>query len=174
VDISNFHILLSISWSLCIRHSFKAIYVGHLCEVCYNKKVYRPFLGNLIHVIFCHLAIWLELLFVLICVCCDVGEITICTEFHQRLKPMKGVRCNAWCRLNGIPQMSVVCMEDDIRLPLFVHVVGVPQCTELRGQGFDGFDLQKHGSLGKFPCDEGQLAKVELIPLVLRLSTINL
>ena len=69
-------------------------------------------------------------------------------------------------------------MEDDIGLPLFVHVVGVPQCTELRGQGFDGFDLQKHGSLGQFPRDEGdeyeQSAKVELIPLVLRLSTAKL
>jgi hypothetical protein len=54
---------------------------------------------------------------------------------------MKSVGCNAWCRLNGIPQLSVVRMEDDIGLPLFVHVAGVPQRTELRGQRFEGFDL---------------------------------
>jgi hypothetical protein len=91
---------------------------------------------------------------------------------------MKSVGCNAWCRLNGIPQFSVVHMEDGIGLPLFVHVSGVPQCTKLCGQGFEGFDLQKHGSLGQFPCDEGneyeKLAKVELIPLILCLSTVNL
>lgn len=69
-------------------------------------------------------------------------------------------------------------MEDDIGLPLFVHVVGVPQRTELRGQEFEVFDLRKRGSLGQFPRDEGdeyeQSAKVELIPLVLRLSTAKL
>jgi hypothetical protein len=91
---------------------------------------------------------------------------------------MKSVGCNAWCRLNGIPQLSVVRMEDDIGLPLFVHVAGVPQRTELHGQGFEGFDLRKRGSLGQFPRDEGdeyeKPAKVELIPLVLRLSTVKL
>jgi hypothetical protein len=61
---------------------------------------------------------------------------------------MKSVGCNAWCILNGIPQLSVVRMEDDIGLPLFVHVIGVPQRTKLRDQGFEGFDLQKCGSLG--------------------------
>ena len=69
-------------------------------------------------------------------------------------------------------------MEDDIGLPLFVHVARVPQHTELHDQWFEGFDLQKSGSLGQFPSDESneyeQLAKVELIPLVLRLSTVKL
>jgi hypothetical protein len=91
---------------------------------------------------------------------------------------MKSVGCNAWCRLNGIPQLNVVCMEDGIGLPLFVHVTGVPQRTELHGQGFEGFDLRKCGSLEQFPHDEGneyeKLTKVELIPLVLRLSTVKL
>jgi hypothetical protein len=54
---------------------------------------------------------------------------------------MKSVGCNAQCRLNGIPQLSVVCMEDDIGLPLFFHVTGVPQRRELHDQGFEGFDL---------------------------------
>jgi hypothetical protein len=85
---------------------------------------------------------------VLIYVRCDVGEVTIYTEFHQRSKPMKRVGCDAWCRLNGILQLSVVSVEDDIRLPLFVHVTEVPQRTELRGQWFEGFDLRESGSLG--------------------------
>jgi hypothetical protein len=59
---------------------------------------------------------------------------------------MKSVGCNVQFRLNGIPQLSVVCMEDDIGLPLFVHVTGVPQRTELHGQSFEGFDLRNHGS----------------------------
>jgi hypothetical protein len=90
----------------------------------------------------------MELLFVLVYVHRDVGEVTICAEFHQRSKPMKSIGCNAWCRLNGIPQLSVVCMEDDIGLPLFVHVTGVPHRTKLCGQRFKGFDLWKRGSLG--------------------------
>jgi hypothetical protein len=68
---------------------------------------------------------------VLIYMRCDVGEVTICVEFHQKSKPMKSVGCNAWCRLNGIPQLSIVCMEDNIGLPFFVHFVGVPQRTKL-------------------------------------------
>ena len=114
----------------------------------------------------------------LICTRCDVGEVTVYAEFHQRSKPMKRVGCDAWCRLNGILQLSVVRMEDDIGLPLFVHVTGVPQHTELRSQWFEGFDLQKSGSLEQFPSDESdeyeKPAKVEIIPLVLRLSTDNL
>jgi hypothetical protein len=69
-------------------------------------------------------------------------------------------------------------MEDGIGLPLFVHVAGVPQCTELRGQWFEGFDLWKSGSLGQFPSDESdeyeKPDKVELIPLVLCLSTVKI
>ena len=91
---------------------------------------------------------------------------------------MKCVGCDVWCRPNGILQLSVVSVEDDIGLPLFVHVTGVPQRTKLRGQGFEGFYLWKCGSLTKFPRDEGdeyeKLAKVELIPLVLRLSTVKI
>ena len=91
---------------------------------------------------------------------------------------MKCVGCDAWCRLNGILQLSAISVEYDIGLPLFFHVAGVPQHTKLHSQGFEGFDLRKRGSLGKFPCDEGdeyeQPAKVELIPLVLRLSTVKL
>jgi hypothetical protein len=51
---------------------------------------------------------------------CDVGEVMICAEFHQWSKPMKHVGCDVWCRLNGIIQLSLVSMEDDIGLPLFL------------------------------------------------------
>jgi hypothetical protein len=85
---------------------------------------------------------------VIVCARRDVGELTICVKFHQRSKPMKSVGCNAWCRLNGIPQLSVVRMEDGIGLPLFVHVTGVPRRIELRGHRFEGFNLWKRGSLG--------------------------
>jgi hypothetical protein len=115
---------------------------------------------------------------VLIWALCDVGEVTIYVEFHQRSKPMKCFGCNERCRLNGILQLSVVSVEDNIGLPLFVHVAGVPQCTEICSQWFKGFDLWKRGSLRQFPRDESddyeKLAKVELIPLVLRLSTVKL
>ena len=90
----------------------------------------------------------------LICACCDVGEVTICVEFHQRSKPMKRVGCNAWCILNDIPQLNVVCMEDGIGLPLFVHVVGVPQRTELCGQWFKGLDVREGRTFQHLPCDE--------------------
>jgi hypothetical protein len=67
---------------------------------------------------------------------CDVGKVTICTEFHQRSKPMKCVGCDARCRLNGIIQLSVVSMEYSIGLPLVFHVARVPQRAELHGQWF--------------------------------------
>jgi hypothetical protein len=115
---------------------------------------------------------------VLIYMCCDVGEVIICVEFHQRSKTMKRVGCDAQCRLNGIIQLSVVSMEDDIGPTLFVHVIGVPQHTKLHGQWFEGFGLQESGSLGQFPSDESdeydQPAKVEIIPLILCLSTVKI
>jgi len=54
---------------------------------------------------------------------------------------MKCVRCDAQCRLDGILQLSVVSVEDDIGLTLLVHVAGVPQRTKIHGQWFKGFDL---------------------------------
>jgi hypothetical protein len=64
---------------------------------------------------------------------CDIGEVTVCAEFHQRSKPMKCVRCDAQCRLDCILQLIVIRVEDGIGLPLLVHVDGVPQRTELHG-----------------------------------------
>jgi hypothetical protein len=63
----------------------------------------------------------------------DIGEVDVRAEFYQRYKPMKCVLGEARCRLDFILQLVVISVEDDIELPLLVHVTGVPQCTELRG-----------------------------------------
>jgi hypothetical protein len=83
---------------------------------------------------------------VLINTCCDIGEVAIHAEFYQRSKPGKCVWGEARCRLDFILQLVVIGVEDDIGLPLLVHVTGVPQRTELCGQWFEGFDLQKSGT----------------------------
>jgi hypothetical protein len=57
---------------------------------------------------------------------CDIGEVAVRAEFYQRYKPMKCVWGEARCRLNCIRQLVVIGMEDGIRLPLLVHVIGVP------------------------------------------------
>jgi hypothetical protein len=59
---------------------------------------------------------------------------------------MKCVWGEARCRLDCILQLVVIGVEDDIGLPLLLHVVGVPQRTEFHGQWFEGFDLQKSGT----------------------------
>jgi hypothetical protein len=84
---------------------------------------------------------------VLISVCCDIGEVAVCAEYYQMYKPMKCVWGEVWCRLDCIFQLVVIRVEDGIGLPWFVHVTGVPQCTKLRSQWFEGFDLWKSGTL---------------------------
>jgi hypothetical protein len=85
---------------------------------------------------------------------------------------MKYVCSDLRCRLNCILQLVELGVEDNIGLPLLVHVVGLPQHTKLCGQCFERFDLRKSGSLWQFPSDESdeyeKPTKVELIPLVLR------
>jgi hypothetical protein len=65
--------------------------------------------------------------------CCNVDEVEIRAKLHQRSKPMKCVQGDSWCRLNCIFQLVEVGVEYNIRLPLLVHVAGVPQRTKLRG-----------------------------------------
>ena len=77
----------------------------------------------------------------LISVHCDIGEVAVCAKFDQRYKPMKCVWCEARCILDCILQLFLISVEDDIGLPLLVHVAGVPQRTKLRNQWFEGFDL---------------------------------
>jgi hypothetical protein len=62
----------------------------------------------------------------LITVHCNIGEVAIRAKFHQRYKPMKYVWGDPRCRLNCIPQLVEVGVEDSIGLPLLVHVAGVP------------------------------------------------
>ena len=64
---------------------------------------------------------------------CDIGEVAVCTEFDQRSKPMKYIWGDSRCRLNCILQLVEVGVEDNIGLPLLVHVAGVPQRTKLHG-----------------------------------------
>ena len=73
------------------------------------------------------------MMFVLISARCDIGEVVVCAKFYQRSKHVKCVWGEARCRLDCILQLVVIGVEDDIGLPLLVHVIGVPQCTELRG-----------------------------------------
>ena len=122
MDILNFIIRLSLSWSRCIQYSFKAFHVGYFYGVHWNKEVRRPFLGNLLQVFLCQLIVRLELLFVLISTRCDIGEVAVCVEFDQRSKPMKCVWCEAQCTLDCILQLIVISVEDGIGLPLLVHV----------------------------------------------------
>jgi hypothetical protein len=57
---------------------------------------------------------------------CNIGEVVVCTKFHQGSKPVKCVQGDARCRMNCDLQLVVICVEDRIGLPLLFHVVGVP------------------------------------------------
>jgi hypothetical protein len=69
--------------------------------------------------------------FMLITMCCNIGEMVVHVEFHQRYKSMKYVWGDSRCRLNFILQLVEIGVEYNIGLPLLVHVTGVPQRTEL-------------------------------------------
>jgi hypothetical protein len=69
----------------------------------------------------------------LITTCCNIGEVAVYAKFHQRYKPMQYVWGDSWCRLNCILQLIEVGVEDNIGLPLVVHVAVVPQRTKLHG-----------------------------------------
>jgi hypothetical protein len=83
---------------------------------------------------------------VLISARCDIGEVEVHVEFDKTYKPMKCVWCEAQCRMDCILHLVVISMEDGIGLPLLFHVARVPQCTEICGQWFEGFNLQKSGT----------------------------
>jgi hypothetical protein len=48
----------------------------------------------------------------LISACYNIGEVAVHAEFHQGSKPMKCVRGDARCRLDGDLQQVVIGMED--------------------------------------------------------------
>jgi hypothetical protein len=64
---------------------------------------------------------------------CNIGEVVVYAKFHQRSKPLQYVWGDRQCRLNIILQLVEVGVEDNIGLPLLVHVTGVPHCTKLHG-----------------------------------------
>jgi hypothetical protein len=111
-------------------------------------------------------------------VCCDVYKVPVCTKLHQGPKPIEGVQSDARCRLDCNLQLIVVGVEDSIGFPLLVHITRVPQGTELRSQRFKGINVQEGRTFWYLPCDERyqyeKPAKVELISLFLRSSTIKL
>ena len=77
---------------------------------------------------------------------CNVGEVAVHAELHKGSKLAKCVRGDARCRLDCDLQLVVVGVEDDIALPLFAHVVGIPQRTELRVQWFKRLYIWESGS----------------------------
>jgi hypothetical protein len=52
----------------------------------------------------------------------NIGEVAVRVEFHQGSKPVKCVQGDVRCRLDCDLQLVVIGMEDDIRMPLIVHV----------------------------------------------------
>jgi hypothetical protein len=64
---------------------------------------------------------------------CNVDEVAIRAKLHQRSKPMKCVQGDSQCRLNCSFQLVEVGVEDNIRLPLLVHVTRLPYRIEICG-----------------------------------------
>ena len=67
---------------------------------------------------------------------------------------MEGIRGHPGLRLDGLFQLVVVSMEDNIGLPLLVHIIRVPQGTKLHGQRFEGIDVGEGHTFQHFPCNE--------------------
>jgi hypothetical protein len=91
---------------------------------------------------------------------------------------MEGIRGHLRLGLDGLFQLVVISMEDDIGFPLLVHIIRVPQGTKLHGQRFEGLNVGEGRTFWHFPCNEcdqyEKPAKVELIPLVLCFPAIKL
>jgi hypothetical protein len=62
----------------------------------------------------------------LIIACCDIDEMMVYVEFHQGPKPMESVWGYMRHILDGYLQLVVISVEDNILLPLLVHVIRVP------------------------------------------------
>jgi len=93
---------------------------------------------------------------------------------------MERIWGNARHSLDGGLPLVVVYVEDDIRMPLLVHIGRVPQGTEPRSQRFKWLGLWESGTLQLLPCYEGDQhekpTEIELIRLVLHFparSTMN-
>jgi hypothetical protein len=91
---------------------------------------------------------------------------------------VEGIWGHSRLELDGLLQLVVISMEDDVVFPLLVHIIRVPQGTQLHGQRFEGIDVRQGHTIWHFPCNEcdyyEKLAKVELMPLVLCFLEINL
>jgi hypothetical protein len=66
---------------------------------------------------------------------------------------VEGIRGHPRFGLDGLFQLVVVSMEDDIGLPLLVHIIRVPQGTKLCIQRFEGIDVGESHTFWHFPCN---------------------
>jgi hypothetical protein len=107
----------------------------------------------------------------LINTCGDIDEMVVCAEFHQGSKPVECVRGYARRGLYRYLQLVIIHVEDDIWLPLLVHVTGVPQRIKLHGQRFKWLGVQEGRTFWHLPCDEGDQDKkpteVEFVSMIL-------
>jgi hypothetical protein len=93
-------------------------------------------------------------LFILINACCDIDEMVVLSKFHQWPKPLECVRGYTRLILESGLYLGVISVEDDISLPLFFHVAGVPQHTKIHGQWFKGLDVREGRTFWHIPSDE--------------------
>jgi hypothetical protein len=102
---------------------------------------------------------------------CDIDKMVVLVEFHQGSKPVKCVWAYAMCGLYRYLQLVIIHVEHEILLPLIVHVIGVPQCIELRDHGFKWLDVREGRSFRHIPCDKSdqdkKLAEVKFVSLIL-------
>jgi hypothetical protein len=108
---------------------------------------------------------------------CDIDEMAVCAEFHQGPEPVESIWGYGRFRLDSSLQLVVIGVDDGILLPLLVHVTGVPQCTELCSQRFNGLDVREGCTFRHLPCNKSNQdekpVEVELISLVMRFPAVQ-
>jgi hypothetical protein len=85
---------------------------------------------------------------------CDIDKMAVCVEFHQGSKLVECVQGYMRLRMDSGLQLGVISVEDEILFPLLVHVIGVPQCIELRSQWFKGLNVWEGRTFQHLPCNE--------------------
>jgi hypothetical protein len=78
---------------------------------------------------------------------------------------------------DGSLQLKLICVKNNIRLPLFVHITLVPECGELCSKWLKRFNIQEGRTFWHLPGNKGdedqELAKVKLVALILFFTTIK-
>ena len=98
-------------------------------------------------------------------------------ELHKRPEPVQGVRCHTREGLNIPPKLQVVGMKYCVQLPLFSHIVQIPEHGELCSEWLEWLDVREGHTfhyLSSSKHDEDQEpTKVELIALILSFTAIQ-